>query len=246
MDVLRLAAYVDGALEPEDAAAVVIHLADNAADRRRVAQLTELNGLLAAAYAGPLSEPMPDRIRQAVAPSNVVPLRPRARVLPVALAGVLLAAAASVAVVVGISGNQGFVDIGAPGVGPVAVGSELHVALEESGSGSVVRFPDGDEVTLIATFRNGRGRPCREFELLHDSATEVSRGIACRGGEAGWAVAMIVSEPIGGEVSSDPGYMPAGGAIDAALSGALDVLGAGPSLAPATESALIASGWTGE
>jgi hypothetical protein len=131
-------------------------------------------------------------------------------------------------------------------VGPVAVGSELHVALEESGSGSVVRFPDGDEVTLIATFRNGRGRPCREFELLHDSATEVSRGIACRGGEAGWAVAMIVSEPIGGEVSSDPGYMPAGGAIDAALSGALDVLGAGPSLAPATESALIASGWTGE
>jgi hypothetical protein len=162
---------------------------------------------------------------------------------PRAVAGALLAIAATVALVFGLSDGWRSGAPGAPGVGPVAAGSELHAALETSASGSVVGFPDGDEVTLIATFRDGRGQPCREFELMQEDAAEFSRGIACRGAEAAWSVAVIVSEPVSGEVADDATYMPAAGAIDAALSGALDVLGAGPSLAPAAEEELIRSGW---
>jgi hypothetical protein len=243
MDETRLAAYVDGALEPEAAAEVVIHLADNAADRRRVADLTELNALLVAAYAAPLAEPVPERIRRSVVPSNVTPFPSRYRRRPAAVT-VLLAAAATVLLVFGLSDLWRSGAPGAPGVGPVAAGSELHAALETSASGSVLSFPDGDEVTLIATFRDGRGQPCREFELLHDDASEFTRGIACRGAEAAWSVAVIVSEPVSGDFADDATYMPAAGAIDAALSGALDVLGAGPSLAPAAEQELILSGWS--
>jgi hypothetical protein len=243
VDETRLAAYVDGALEPEEAAEVVIHLADSAEDRRRVADLTELNALLVAAYAAPLSEPVPERIRRSVAPSNVAPFPPRYRQRPTAVAGALLAMAATVALVFGLSDGWRSGATGAPGVGPVAAGSELHAALETNASGSVVSFPDGDEVTLIATFRDGRGQPCREFELMQENAAEFSRGIACRGAEATWSVAVIVTEPVSGEVADDATYMPAAGAIDAALSGALDVLGAGPSLAPAAEEELIRSGW---
>jgi hypothetical protein len=247
IDAGRLAAYVDGALEPEEAAQVVMHLADNPEDRERVSRLTELNALLVAAYAAPLSQPVPERIRRAVDPAsggggNVVPFRTRGAAT--AVVATLVALAAGVMLVFGFGPLWRSTVPGAPGVGPVPGGSELQMALETGPSGSVVSFPDGDEVTLIATFLDGRGRPCREFELLHDTATEFSRGIACRGADAAWAVAVVVSEPLGGEPDPEAGYMPAAGAIDAALSGALDVLGAGPSLAPDAERELMAAGWT--
>lgn len=243
IDAARLAAYVDGALEPEEAASVVIHLADDPEDRRRVEQLTELNAILVAAYAAPLAEPMPERIRRIVEPSSVVPIRARRSVLPMA-AIVLSAAAAGIVLVVGLTGSLDLPRLdGAPGVGPVEKGSELHAALETSPSGMGVSFPDGDEVTLIATFLDGQRRPCREFELLHQTDSAFSRGIACRGPDGGWAIAVVVSEPSVTEAGAEAGYVPAAGAVDAALTGALDVLGAGISLTPEAERALIDGGW---
>ena len=242
IDPARLAAYVDGALEPEEAASVVMHLADTPADRRRVEQLAELNALLVAAYAAPLAEPIPERIRRIVEPSAVVPLRARRAVLPTA--AIIFAAAASVVLVTGLTGNRDLPPLtGAPGVGPVQAGSELHAALETSPSGMGLSFPDGDEVTLIATFLDGQGRPCREFELLHEADSAFSRGIACRSGEGDWAIAVVVSEPSLAAADAGPGYVPAAGTVDAALSGALDVLGAGAGLTPEAERALIAAGW---
>lgn len=241
IDAERLAAYVDGALEPEEAAGVVMHLADSPEDRDHVEQLVALNALLAAAYAAPLAEPVPARIRQVIEPRRVIPFVPRRRAG--AVVGALLAAAASVALVawLGIGGEVPLA--GAPGVGPVPAGSELHAALEANPSGMVVDFPDGDEITLIASFRDGSGRPCREFELMQGDAAEFSRGIACRGDEGAWSIAVVVSEPLGTGPGAEGGYMLASGATDRALSGALDALGAGPSLAPAAEQALIAAGW---
>lgn len=244
MDESRLAAYVDGALEPEEAAAVVIHLADNAGDRQYVERVAELNALLSRAYAAPLTEPVPDRIRRTVDPSTVTPFRRRGGLLPAAIAGVALAAAASVALVLGVPAGLRTTDPATPAPGPIAGGSDLHAALETRPSGDMVRLPDGDELTLIATFRDGRDRACREFEILHDGATEFSRGIACRNADAAWTVAVIVSEPLGGEPDDDAGYVPAMGATDAALRGALDVLGAGPTLTPSAEQELVRSGWS--
>ncbi len=241
MDAARLAAYVDGALEPEDAAQVVMHLADSPDDRRHVERLGDLNALLAAAYSGPMSEAVPRRIREIIDPPKVIPFPLARRRWP--LAGAALAAAASVVLVVWIAGGDPDPLAGAPGVGQVPAGSELHAALEANPSGMVVNFPDGDEITLIATFRDGGDRPCREFELIHGGAAEFSRGIACRADAGTWSIAVVVSEPLGGEPDTGGAYMPASGATGGALSGALDALGAGPSLAPAAEAALIASGW---
>lgn len=247
MDRARLAAYVDGALEPEEAASVVMHLADDAEDRYHVEQLTEQNAMLIAAYAAPLAQPVPEQIRRILEPSTaeasrVVPFRRRS-VWPAA-AIALAGAAAGIVVVAGIFGSgEQLLPAGAPGVGPVAVGSELHAALEMSPSGMEVGFPDGDEVTLIATFRDGAGQPCREFELRHDTGTAFSRGIACRAPDDAWAIAVTVTEPSVTGGGTDQGYVPASGTVDAALSSALDVLGAGLSLTPAAEQTLIASGW---
>ncbi len=238
----RLAAYLDGALEPEEAASVVMHLADDPADRRYVEMLDGMNAMLAAAYARPLAEPMPDRIRRVVAPSTVVALRPRGWTRQ--MAGGVLAAAAGILLAVGLSSSGGGPAArGIPGVGPVATGSELHAALETMPSGTGVNFSGGDEVTLIASFLDGRDRPCREFELRDNANTGLSRGIACRATEGGWSIAVVVSEASGEGAAVPTAYVPASGAADAALSGALDALGAGMSLTPDVERALVASGW---
>jgi hypothetical protein len=239
----RLAAYVDGALEPEDAAGVVMGLADSVEDRRQVDALSELNRLLAAAYAAPLAEPVPERIRRVLAPAA----RSQGLRLPGSLRGLLLpaglvAAAAGLALVVGVSIGNWSSGPGQPDVGPVA--GDLHTVLEGTSSGDTVALEDGREITMIASFRDGAGRFCREFEAQDDGSAQFSRGIACRDGPAAWIVAVMVSEPLADPAGSSGGYLPAAGTTDAALTGALDALGAGPSLGPSAERALIESGWT--
>lgn len=238
----RLAAYVDGALEPEDAARVVMHLADSEEDRRQVDALNELNRLLAAAYAAPLAEPVPERIRRVLAPAP----RPSGFRLPESLRGWLmpagmLAAAAGLALVIGVSIGTWTSGPGQREVGPVA--GDLHAVLEEAPSGDTVALETGREITMIGTFRDGEGRYCREFEALDGDSAQFSRGIACRDGPEAWIVAVMVSEPLETPADALGGYLPAAGTTDAALTGALDALGAGPSLSPSAERALIGSGW---
>ena len=59
----RLAAFGDGELSPEEAAAVVMHLADHPDDQAWVDDLIAANETLAAAFAAPLHEPVPEAIR---------------------------------------------------------------------------------------------------------------------------------------------------------------------------------------
>ncbi|PJN94791.1 hypothetical protein CNY89_12380 [Amaricoccus sp. HAR-UPW-R2A-40] len=66
MDHETLAAFVDGALSPEDSAGVVMHLADHPLDAAHVDALMELNALLGEAYAAPLHEPAPEPIVAAI------------------------------------------------------------------------------------------------------------------------------------------------------------------------------------
>ena len=50
MDKARLAAFVDGELSPEDAAEVVMHLANDPVDQAYVDELMALNVIIADAY----------------------------------------------------------------------------------------------------------------------------------------------------------------------------------------------------
>lgn len=250
MDRATLEAFVDGALTPEEAARVVMHLADTPSDQAYVDALMELDAMLGAAFEAPMSQPVPERILAATrsaAPGNrVVAFRRR-----VARAAPYLGAAIAAAMVLALGLpmlRQGPAD--APGpleiAGPLDPGTTLQQALETRPSGETLRDAEGSEVVVIATFLDRNGRPCREFEVLNPAEDARTRGIACRAAIPLWTVAYAASKPVSpaaGASSEAEGYAPAAGADDTALTGALDALGAGAGLAPADEGALIASGW---
>ena len=66
MDPRLLNAFADGELEPEEAARVVMHLADCPEDQALVDAIMMTNALLVRACAGPLEEPVPPAIRAAI------------------------------------------------------------------------------------------------------------------------------------------------------------------------------------
>ena len=43
---------------------------------------------------------------------------------------------------------------------------ELRTALETASSGATAEAADGSQIMVVASFRDGAGRPCREFEVL--------------------------------------------------------------------------------
>lgn len=245
MDRDRLAAFVDGELSPEEAAAVVMHLADHPGDQAYVDDLIAANEALAQAFGGPLAEPVPPAIMAAImgaAPevrgANVVAFRPRPR-WPLALGGMAVAAAlAAVAVLVMPQGGGDRI-----AVGPVAAGSGLAGLLETAASGVPVTFDSGAEAMVLASFAMADGRICREFEVIDLTADRIDYGISCREGGA-WAVEVAVADLI--EADEGEGFVAAAGAEVQALSVFLDGAGASIPLDPEAEAAAMARGWTVE
>ncbi len=272
MDRERLAAFVDGALEPEDAAEVVLRLEASPADRAYVDRLMELGSLLGEAYAAPLYEPVPERFlrtvfgeaaaepaseaaaiaaRGAAQPprragrtgdtrGGARPASPRARGLHVAAFGALAASAAFIFAYGALRDD----DVGALALTGAAEAA-LAAALETRPSGAVAG-PDGASITLIATFLDAEGRPCREFELRDPAAASLTRGLACRE-DGDWRSEIALSTRIASAPDAAGGsddFVPAEGPAAGAISAALDRIGAGLSLTPAEEQALVASGWS--
>ncbi|MBP7001583.1 zf-HC2 domain-containing protein [Amaricoccus sp.] len=251
MEQETLAAFVDGALSPEESARVVLHLADCADDAAYVDALMELNALLGAAFAAPVNQAIPERIRAAIFPAPASVGRARAsgrsgwrmarpggrRIA----AWAAVAAAAALVVGVGIdlrTGGDTVQIAGAPGAD-----GALRAALEAAPSGEAPS--EGEErITLIATYRDAAGRPCREYEILHDAERALTRGLACRNSGEDWetevAVASRLPSPAAG---GGEGFVPAQGAASDTLDAALDRLGIGMSLTPDEERALIGSDW---
>ena len=236
MDKSRLAAFVDGALTPEEAAAVVMHLADHPEDQAYVDDLMAANTALARAFARPMTEPVPEAIRAAidgVPQAQVLPFRPRRAAL--AFGGLALAASAVLALVlVPEPAPQGLV------LGPVASGSALHDHLQRLPSGQTVDLADGAELTILATLPTRSG-PCREVEVIDRVAGRLDLLLACKPG-SGWQVEVALAEPLP-EGVEDEGFVPAGGMETAGLTPWLDQREAGMALDAAAEAALIARGW---
>ena len=238
MDKDRLAAFADGELTPEEAAAVVMHLADHPEDQAFVDDLMAANEALAKAFAGPMSEPVPPRIlaaiegRKAEAAPNVIafPRRP-----VVAAGGVALAASLALAAVLW----PGAPDVTLT-VGPVPVDHVLHEPLQTLPSGQTVGIGENAELTILATLPVPDGH-CREVEVIDRAAGRLDMVLACQQGQ-GWQVRLALAEPLPEDVSDD-GYVPAGGAETQALTLWLDQMGAGMALDAEAEAAAIARGW---
>lgn len=235
----EVAAYVDGSLNETDAARVRALLASDPAARAAAEEIERSNALLRRAFDDVIAEPPPARLRAAILgePGKVAFLRRRPSTwTPVAMA-------ASIALLVGVGLGLGGGWIGGAGTGQIALGdapsaSPLQIALENRASGTAVN----GRITPMLTFRDKAGRYCREFEAADDRPGELTFGIACRTAPAVWRVEIVVQaqEPTEGR----EGFAPASGPAAEALDAALDALGAGDPVTPATEAKLIRNGWS--
>ncbi|MBP7241215.1 hypothetical protein [Amaricoccus sp.] len=246
-----LESFVDGALSPEESARVVLHLADSPRDAAYVDALMELNAMLGAAFAGPTNQAIPERIRAAIfpAPAATAPARPSGRggwrmARPgarriAAWTAVAAAAALAVGVAIDLRPAGDTVQI----ADASGADEALRIALEGAPSGVA---PSGGEerITLIATYRDRIGRPCREYEILHDADRALTRGLACRNSGEDWETELAVASRLPSPaMAGGDGFVPAQGAASETLDAALDRLGIGMALPPEEERALIGSGW---
>ncbi|NBE08540.1 zf-HC2 domain-containing protein [Paragemmobacter ruber] len=238
MDRTRLAAFVDGELSPEEAAAVVMHLARNPDDQAYVDDLFAANAALAQAFAAPMGDPLPAPLDQAIrgtapASAQVIAFRPRAGLLAGALA---LAASLAAAVLLFRP-----MDAQSLAAGPVPSGSPLAEALATLPSGTPLPQGEGRDLMILSTLPTDTG-PCREVEALDRRAARMEVALACLDPARGWSIAVVLQEPLlpAGE---DDAFLPAEGAAAEGLSAYLDQRGAGLALSPEEEAALIARNW---
>ncbi len=240
LDPVILNAFADGELEPEEAARVVMHLADCPADQAVVDGIMAMNATLARACEGPMHQPVPPAIRAAIfgppaAASSARPARLR-RLLTgwrVMVGAGALAAALAVAAAILLSPA----DAPMLTLGPLEPRSPMSEALDELASGQTRLVEKNTELGILASFAV-QGGYCREFSLHHDIRPDLV-ALACNDA-GGWHVAALqpASTP-----SSSSGYAPAGGDGDNPIGAYLDTRGAGLAMAPEEEAEVLRAGW---
>lgn len=145
--------------------------------------------------------------------------------------------AASIALAIGLGVGFGLAPKEGPGGGAELAAldsAELHQALREIGSGQQQAMPDGGQVAIIASFTDGQGDLCREFEYDRPGRPTIV-SVACHPGDAGaaWQTQFaVLSAP-----SDNDAYAPASSleTLDAYL-GAIQ---AGQPLSEAEEAAAL-------
>jgi Putative zinc-finger len=245
MDKDRLAAFVDGELSPEEAAAVVMHLADHPQDQAHVDDLMAANAALVQAFARPMEEPVPPALRdlilgEAESASVVVSFRARPRLSTLAVwgglaTGAALAAGLALAVYLPSGGGPDLVP------GPLAADSPLQPALAALPSGEVQTLPDGAELMILATLPTPGGF-CREVEVVRPADQSLQAALVCTEGR-GWEVEVVIAENLAAAAAAE-GFATASGDEAQSFVPFLDRMGAGAVLSPQEEVAAMTRGWT--
>ena len=234
-------AYVDGELDASARAAFEQALEIDGELAARVAGQQRLRGLLREAYDDVLDEPVPARIKQALAGAPTAPrsaptpsLRERLqqwlRVLaaPQALA---MAACVMFGVAIGVS-------VRAPGGafdtvdGRLVARGALAQALNERLSGEAA----ADGVRIGLSFVAQQGNYCRSFMLQSPSA---SAGLACRA-DGGWQLELVTTPAAG---NAAPTYRQAGSEMPPEVLRAVDERIFGNALDAAAERSARERGW---
>jgi hypothetical protein len=245
----EIAAFMAGVIDGAAAERIAMALENDAAAQAAAERLAEgaaphpADAALREAFAAPMTEPVPARLAAAVfaEPGKVASLPRRGGGgRPVAWAPAAMAACLALALGFGAGFSARAPLPPSPQAGALSVGAASGAALaafETAASGA-----ERDGLRLAASFRDGSGRPCREFETLAADGLPAAAGVACREGE-GWRVLAMAAVAAPQTGPGDGAYAPAGGDGPDALGALLDVLGAGPALSPEEEAALIAGGW---
>ena len=126
---------------------------------------------------------------------KVVPLRrPALRWQPMAIA-------ASLALAAGLSAGL-LLAPDAPQTGATLLSAALQERLGSLPSGAQAVLPDGRRVSLVASFTDGAGAFCREYETRAEGGSGLV-GVACRSGED-WSLRFAMAT-----ASGKDGYAPA-------------------------------------
>lgn len=228
-DEEKFFAWLDGELEPAQAAAMEAQVAADPELTRLAEQHRGLGAQLSGAF-DPIAEaPVPERLQSAVRPSAEVvdfAAAKRRRTLPPIAQFAAMAATLAIGLFVGMRLPEG-------ASGPVEVhGGRLYAAGALNGAldARLASAPSGD-VRIGLTFRNQAGEICRSF------TQQASSGLACREGGR-WQVRGLFGAPEG---QASPYRMAAG--MDPNLAALVDSTMAGEPFDAAQEKAAKDKGW---
>jgi hypothetical protein len=242
-DVETLVAYANGALTPAEARRIERFLEGNSEARRLIEDYRRTLTVARTPSKAPRRKVPPRHLTgDAIKPpgsAGVERIAPPPRMARWFTGGIALAALLIILAGLGI----GAFLPGREEESPLALGrlsaiDALSPALTKLASGSAGMAGDR-AVTVLATFRDAKRRPCRHFEMSETSPTAARIvAVACLDG-GGWRIEGAAWLDAGGvALANAEGADP--------LSGPLRRLGAGAALAPEEEDALIAGNWQGE
>lgn len=253
--------YVDGKLSEVERASVEAALKEDPQLRAFADAMRESEQLAKTIFDRPMHEPAPQRLVDAVlnAPSasssSVVSFASLKRFIPSGGPFLRMAAAASMALLVGAVAGYMVRDLGnraAPvdilALGEVESRGSLGRLLETAQSGAVAAADSGatqQRHTIVATFLDKQKRPCREVEVLApptEGDHPLIVAMACRTKGGAWVIEGAV-RLASQKAPSSAGYEPSGLADKDAVDGLLTMLGAGQSLSSEEERSLIARRW---
>jgi hypothetical protein len=262
-----LLAYIDGELSREEEARVAEALRRDPEAAEIARQFREASALLGKAYEQPMREATPQGLRDAI--DRAAPIAPKDVALgPLSgqkgrrrrLARFALPLAAAVALTVGLAGGVGIGLAVAPATpapptaaAGLAAAAEFQQVLESAASGVPVAWglPQSGtaEVMPVLTFRDDRGRFCREYQAVLDAAgrTAMISGIACRDRGGAWRSRLVMTVMPGESAANGGEFLPASGADSTAQFHAIldDAVGERV-LSPEAERAALETGWQTE
>lgn len=213
-----LMAYADGELTDTERHALEKVLSQDTLLRERLEPFVETRLRLAYAFDHVLHEPVPDRLVAAIAVSAARPQlaaeavpswRERMRdaiadalaaTFPNGLTPLVATSAAALLVVGGAAGWIGGHALKAPGMiavtdqGLVARGA-LATALETLPSGVASADATHGTVTPVLSFRSRADSICREYRIHGTASAPDFAGLACRGADGAWHVALHTETP---------------------------------------------------
>jgi hypothetical protein len=244
-DDAEVHAYVDGVLDTDAAARLEADSHEDSALAARIAQQRELRALLRAEFDPVLDEPVPQRLRDALAGPGA-----GATVTPIGAARKESARAArpawslrewgAIAATLAFGALLGpLVFRGSAGVpietdqGRLVAAGYLDTALSTQRAGAA----DGAAAAarIVMSFRAADGEYCRTFALQTGGG-----GLACRRGGR-WSVELL--DGAAAQLAATDRFRQASSALTPAMLGALTALGAREPLTAEQERQRLGSGW---
>lgn len=240
----KLMAFVDGELSPEEERRIAAEIAANPALAAYVEEQRALKARLAMDFSPVVSTPVPARFEQMILAAPRQTSGPSANLFrrifsfarPVRLGGPLAAAAAGIAIGIGITNWFSGGAIMENANGALVARGELAAALSTQ---LAADQPRERSLRIAVSFVNRDGNFCRSFQT--SDASNAMAGIACREQDEWRIVATAATQPLGlGQ------FRQAAAGIPENLRQAISNMISGQPLNAAAERAARARNWTNQ